>query len=139
MQLSPTTLTGKEILQNPEWVKKIESPLYVDDLVAGADNVCTRCFHILFWFKVIDVLCWDEFAQVEFKFCWAIHFHQRVNSQSPEKNEDPVRVKEEDESYTKASSGYSPNIEEDILVKFLGMLWNSSQDYLAFNFSELME
>ena len=89
--------------------------------------------------KVIDVLCWGEVAQVEFKFCWATHFHQRVNSQSPEKTEDPVRVKEEDKLYTKASIGYSLNIEEDNLVKFFGMLWNSSQDYLTFNFSELME
>ena len=61
------------------------------------------------------------------------------NSQSLETKNSVAQVSEEDESYAKATTGCSPNIREANLAKLLGVLWNSSQDYLTFNFNELIE
>lgn len=124
--------------QQPEFVKKIEGSLYVDDLVAGADNV-QDAFRFygdtksLMSCAGMNLLKWNS-NSVEL-----LNLINTANSQSPETTEDTVHVREEDESYAKTTTGHSPNIgNEDNLVKLLGVFWNSSQILiLTFNFTEL--
>ena len=113
--------------QQPELIQKIKGSLYVDDLVTGADNVQDA-----FRFYV------DSKSLMS---CAGMNLH-KWNSNSMELLEaenSVAQVSEEDESYAKATTGYVPNIGEANLVKLLGVLWNSSQDYLTFNFNELIE
>ena len=49
-----------------------------------------------------------------------------------------TNVTEEDESYAKATTGYGHSVQENDMVKLLGIYWNTPLDCLMFNFSELI-
>lgn len=46
---------------------------------------------------------------------------------------------EEDESYAKATTGSSINITDNNTTQVLGSIWDTKEDQMAFNFSNLVE
>ena len=112
--------------------------MYVDDLAAGADDV-QDAFRFYIDSKSLMSAAGMNLRKCNSNSVELLNLIEGNNVQSLETKTDDIQVSEEDESYGKATTGYSPNVKDGNFVKLLGVLWNSSQDYLMFNLNELIE
>ena len=124
--------------QQPKLIQKLEGSLYVDDLIAGADDV-QDAFRFYIDSKSLMSAAGMNLRKWNSNSVELLNLIKGDNVQSLETKTDDIQVSEEDESYAKATTGYSPNVKDGNFVKLLGVLWNSSQDYLTFNLNELIE
>ena len=128
----------KQREKQPKLIQKLESSLYVDDLIAGADDV-QDAFRFYIDSKSLMSAAGMNLRKWNSNSVELLNLIGGDNVQSLETKTDDIQVSEEDESYAKATTGYSPNVKDGNFVKLLGVLWNSSQDYLTFNLNELIE
>ena len=118
----------------PELVRKIESSLYVDDLVAGTSNLESA---IQFYENSKRIM-----SEAGMNLCkWKSNSKElmtHVNKSEDSEIRSQEGITEEDESFAKATTGYIVNSEEQ-LVKLLGVGWDASSDDLTFNIHEVIK
>ena len=123
--------------QHPKSIQKLESSLYVDDLVAGADDV-QDAFRFYIDSNSLMSTAGMNLRKWNSKSVKLLNLIEGDNVQSLETKTNDIQVSEEDESYAKATTGYSPNVKDGNFVKLLGVLCSSS-DFLTFNLNELIK
>lgn len=122
----------------PESVKFIKDSLYVDDLLAGANDV-QEGFEICQQSKeliakgVLNLRKWNSNSASLLQLI--NNKGEPVVQPKAEKSSQPIE--EEDESFTKSIFG--PNQVSYKLVKTLGVYWDSVSDEIAFDFKELID
>ena len=105
--------------QHPKLIQKLESFLYVDDLVAGADDV-QDAFRFFIDSKSLMSAAGMNLRKWNLNSVELLNLIEGNNVQSLETKTDNIQVSEEDESYAKATTGYSPNVKDGNFVKLLG-------------------
>ena len=100
--------------QYPEVVEQIRSSLYVDDMLSGAE--------------------WNSNSP---ELRHLINKKEAETVVQPKTKEPSQAVKEEDESFTKSTTG--PNQVSYALVKTLGVCWDTASDEISFDFTDLIE
>ena len=102
--------------QHPKLIQKLESSLYVDDLVAGADDV-QDAFRFYIDSKSLMSAAGMNLRKWNSNSVELLNLIEGDNVQSLETKTDDIQVSEEDESYAKATTGYSLNVKDSNFVK----------------------
>ena len=127
--------------EEPELVKLIESSLYVDDLVCGAEDedkafeYYTKSKAILFK-AGMNLRKWNSNSN---KLMKRIQSNESLPPSSHVVTTSKVTVTEEEESYAKSTTSGQSCIEGASISKLFGLLWDSQTDHFTFDFTELIE
>ena len=126
-----------------ELIERLKNSLYVDDLVTGEENEA-KALDLYSRSKSImkrggfNLRKWNTNSRVVLEA-----INQSNNSAMPPSvNQSMKAITEEDESYAKATTG--PPIDDEGstdngIVKVLGSIWDTANDQLTFNLSDLSD
>ena len=127
--------------QYPEIVKLLSNHLYVDDLVAGAEDE-DQAYDMYENSKQImkeggfNLRKWNTNNS---NLTERIKVSELVSDENKTSDKaEPDRITAEDETYTKSTTGYSDDRKEDNHSKVLGLHWNYEHDEFEFQFSGLV-
>ena len=126
--------------EEPELVALIESSLYVDDLICGAEDEAQafKCYS-----KSKNILAkagmnlgkWNSNStELMKRIPIAESSLQRISIESPS-----TSVISEEETYAKSTTNLQNCKEGESVSKLLGFLWNTQTDQFIFDFIELTE
>ena len=125
----------------PDFVQLIENCLYVDDLVTGTDSI-KQGFELYQKAKQImkeaglNLRKWNSNSQA---LLAKIRAAKDTTKSIDSRNNLQSDVSEEEESYSKSTTGSINSVTGVKHSKLLGVIWDSYSDKLLFDFSDITE
>ena len=126
--------------EEPKLVELIESSLYVDNLVCGAENE-DQAFGL--YTKSKSILCkagmnlrkWNSNSNTLVERIQSVENSLHNNQSVPSS---VVAVTEEEASFAKSTTCGQGHVESGSNLSLLGLFWNSQTDHFSFDFTELI-